>query len=123
VPQLNFGGAHASMTTSAAAGRIIQLGNGVIIATGRITLTAKGSSTGSATITGLPTNAGGIEGNVHFSYYTNLASITSVPFGYVAAGGATITLLNSGAASIASLSEANFTNTSDFIFAVVYNTN
>lgn len=57
-PALKFGGASVGMTYSTQSGRFTRIGN-VVTFWIEILLSAKGSSTGSATITGLPYTANG----------------------------------------------------------------
>jgi hypothetical protein len=54
---LLFGGANTGMTYSAQTGLYTKIGNAVVFSI-RIVLTAKGSSTGNASISGLPFTAG-----------------------------------------------------------------
>ncbi len=56
-PNLLFGGANTGMTYSAQTGLYTKIGNAVVFSI-RIVLTAKGSSTGNASISGLPFTAG-----------------------------------------------------------------
>ena len=102
------------MTFSLRSGSYTKIGNRVFFE-GRVTLTAKGSSTGAAKITGLPFTAGSY-GACTIGYYANLASISGVALAYVDTGAATIQLQNGNAATSAALTDANFTNTSDVLF-------
>lgn len=113
-PGLTFGGGSTGMTFSVRSGSYTKIGNRVFFE-GRITLTAKGSSTGVAKITGLPFTAGNY-GACTISYYANLASISGVALAYVDTGAATIQMQNGNAATSAALTDANFTNTSDVLF-------
>ena len=121
-PQLNFGGAHVSMTTSLASGTHQILGD-VLIASWRITLTAKGSSTGNATITGLPTNCGTREGPISVGYYAAMASITQIIGITGSPTASSFSLFNGGAAGVTNLTDVNFTNTSDILGTAICNLN
>jgi hypothetical protein len=76
-PGLTFGGGAVGMTFSARSGSYVKVGPLVFF---RIdfTLSAKGSSTGSAVITGLPLAAGATAdfASTAFGYIANLSSIT-----------------------------------------------
>ena len=113
-PAITFGGASVGITYSLQSGSYTKIGNRVFFE-GRVTLTNKGSSTGVAKITGLPYTAGNY-GACTISYYANLASISGVALGYVDSGDTTIQLQNGNAATSATLSNSNFTNTSDLLF-------
>jgi hypothetical protein len=119
-PQLEFGGASAGMTGTFT-GWWIQAGP-LVIAGFIITLTAKGSSTGAAVITGLPvpqSSASG--GSATINYHQNLA--TSPAFEcYVGGtyGLGSITLGKSGGTSQANLADTDFTNTSTIEGVAVY---
>lgn len=124
-PSLQFGGAAVSMTYGTQSGDFVKIGN-LVIATFDITLTAKGSSTGNASIAGLPFTvhnsgpAGGTGGII--ANYANLASLTGAPGTQGSANGTTLSINQTGAAGSASLTEANFTNTSTIIGNLVYYT-
>jgi len=80
-----------------------------------ISLTAKGSSTGSTTITGLPfTNASG--GNENYAttiaFMYNGASLTGPLMPRVGIGSTTIDVFQNGATGYATVSQANFNNDS-----------
>jgi hypothetical protein len=118
-PALKFGGASVGMTTSTAAGEYIQMDLRTMHVSLRITLTAKGSSTGSATITGLPqTLAGSVGWAGEVGYYTGMASVTSGVKWLIS--GTTISLLVGGATGVASATDANFTSTTDIILSAYY---
>lgn len=116
-PQLQFGAANVGMTATAV-GTYTRIGSLVFIKA-RITLTAKGSSTGVATIAGLPVAAAAENQAVSIAAYANLASITA-PFGQILSASSAIGLLQHGAAAPANMSDANFTNTSVIVISGVY---
>lgn len=113
-PTLLLGGAAVGMTGTFA-GTWTRIGREVICRF-RIVLTAKGTSTGAATIGGLPfiVNAdptnNGAGGACHI--YSGMATLTSFPHVAVTPGAQTAALVESGAAADAALTDANFTNTS-----------
>ena len=121
-PALKFGGNAVGMTTSATDGSYVKVGQLVYVAL-RIVLTAKGSSTGSATITGLPFATSGVFTGVNLHYY--LALTTSVAFvsGYMDGGGTTVRLTYipaAGATSMSNMSEATFSDTTTLIMSCSY---
>lgn len=123
-PTITFGGGSTGLTYAAngQVGRYVKVGK-LVYVTGRIVLSAKGSSTGSAVVDGLPfTTANVFNGqNVNLiGYYSNLASISLAVTGLVNTNATTFSLYQGGAASVAALTHSNFTNTSDFIWGSSY---
>jgi hypothetical protein len=123
--QLAFGGASVGMTGTFA-GRYTRIGN---IVTGRIsiTLTAKGSSTGTATITGLPytiKNAAG-GGSYPLPIVSNAVAIGA---GYIwaatpALGGTSFTMNaygQNGSGTLLTVNEAQFNNNTNIEFDFTY---
>lgn len=113
-PALTFGGAAVGMTYSVQTGTY-RIAGGVLHFEINITLTAKGSSTGNAEIslpTGLPGPLGiqANSGSGDFSVYAAMASISSPVARPVSA--TSLRLTTQGAAAVANMTEANFTNTS-----------
>jgi hypothetical protein len=91
-PSLKFGGANVGMTFTAQIGYISRLGNGQVDAYFNIVLSAKGSSTGAATITGLPlTNKLNVLGDCSIGYYSGMVGISTIKL-YIGSGSSTITL-------------------------------
>lgn len=114
-PVLAFGGASVGITYAVQAGSFVKTAQ-MCVATFRITLTNKGSSTGIATVTGVlfgtPTTASGDIG-----YYTGMISATGLT-GYL--GGGTWNFTIPGATGIVAATDANFTNSSDIIVTLTY---
>jgi hypothetical protein len=108
-PAVAFGGASVGVTYGATNGATwVKIGKLVYI-TGRLALTAKGSSVGNATITGLPfaaavTNAG----HATLGLYSNVTTITGTLFANLANGSTTATLFTTPTTV---LTDANFQNT------------
>jgi hypothetical protein len=117
-PVLQFGGAAVGLSYSARTGTVRRIGNTVYFEL-RITLSAKGSSTGAVTITGIPIAADSAAGVTEIGYYSGMASISAIT-GRIASS--TIRLSNGGATATADLTDANFTNTSDIVISGVYHT-
>ena len=120
-PAISFGGGTTGITYSSQYGKYTKTGNMVTVS-GRIALTNKGSSSGTARITGLPyavasaTDAYGSKGTA--AYY-NTASVNG---GMFLVGEATTTLViqTATAAGMSNISEANFTNTTEIDFTATY---
>lgn len=119
-PGISFGGGTTGITYTTQQGSYTKIGRMVFVQ-GRVTLSAKGTSTGQMLITGLPFTS---NGNVHpawVGYYNNLATVVGGVDGYVAASSTTIALVSEGTASVANLTDVNATNTSDIVFSALYN--
>jgi hypothetical protein len=118
-PVLKFGGANTGMVTTNA-GFYCRIGP-LIIANFSLLLTAKGSSTGQATITGLPfADATGNGGNCAISVFTNLSGLTGAPNGRITLNGSTIILQQTSAANSVDLTDASFTNTTNLYGTATY---
>lgn len=118
-PTLTFGGAAVGMTYTTQTGLYVKVGPLVFIDM-LIVLSAKGSSTGNASISGLPfTNQSGVQTGLSVSNYASMASMTS-PGAYVASSDTTITPFNFGATSNTVLTHANFGGTATFRLAGCY---
>ena len=121
-PALAFGGASTSITYTARSGTYTRIGTLVAI-TVYIELSNKGSSTGNATISGLPLTASGDS----FGMIGQVDTI-SLPYLYyvgafnVGSGTTLITLYasNSTGSGLQNLTQANFNNTSIMRFQSIY---
>lgn len=109
-PDLTFGGGATGLTYSSRTGVYTKIGN-LVFAALNIALSAKGSSTGVAIISGLPFTVQGVAPSVVFSNYSGMAGLTTF---VGVASVTTVVLQNTGAAACAQLTQANFTNTSYF---------
>jgi hypothetical protein len=112
-PALKFGGSSVSMTGTYA-GKYVKVGK-VVYYSLSITLTAKGSSTGNTTITGLPfTNASG--GNENYSttiaFMYNGLGLTGPLMPRVDLGLTSLDVFQNGATGYATVSQTNFANDS-----------
>jgi hypothetical protein len=124
-PQLKFGGNSVSMTYSVQSGSYTKIGR-LVYATCRITLSNKGTSTGSASITGLPFTSG--SGNANYSagafgYVETVGngsrwSVLQLP---VQDAATTLIMLRYYTGSATSdHNEASFNNNTDFIIFTSY---
>lgn len=114
VPQLQFGGANVGMTDGGKWGFYIRFGP-LVFVTCWIILTAKGSSTGNATVAGLPfasTPGTGRKWILQGQITSPDPSMTGVFHGYIAANNTAISLAQQPFAStFANISNAHFGNT------------
>lgn len=110
-PTLTFGGASVGMTYSLQEGHYTRIGNRVFFDL-NVILTAKGSSTGTATVNALPF-ANAATSNVALTgQYNNVTLGSNLEVQQSVGSGATavsFSLLNSG--TVSGVTETNFTNT------------
>jgi len=117
-PALYFGGAAVGMTYSGRGGNYVRAGNAVLFA-GFMALSAKGSSSGNAVISGLPVTPSGDTSiaNVFFSgmatNWINVVAYTSSGLLYLAG-------TQAAAASLSILSHTDFGNSSTLFFSGMY---
>jgi hypothetical protein len=119
---LTFGGGSTSLTYSVQTGYYMKVGR-IVTATIYVLLTNKGSSTGNATLSGLPYTALGNNAYAAGSLHLSVISFSGFPQAYVVTGSTFAYLgqtADSGTFSI--LTNSNFSNNSGFIFTVTYQT-
>lgn len=123
-PALKFGGASVGMTGTFTGVRR-RVGKLTFI-TIRITLTAKGSSTGAATITGLPeAAAAACYAGLAVNYAANLGVSVASLVPYIGSSTSVISLTYfpaAGATGVTNMIESSFTNTTDIILSGCYPT-
>lgn len=120
-PSLRFGGADTGLTYTARYGAYFTIG-GLLIAFAQIELSNKGSSTGAATIVGLPVasiNTANFYVPVYLQAYAVAGGFIE---GNIAPGASTISLYSLASGTRAALTNAEFTNTSTFQIATIYQT-
>lgn len=110
-PGLAFAGASVGMTYSAQTGTYTKIGR-VVLCNIRVNLSAKGSSTGAATITGLPFTPASI-GSAPISYYSAMSGLSGPPGVLVDSFASGLRIYNPGATGSTALTHAAFTDTSD----------
>lgn len=114
-PALKFGGAATGMTGTFAGNW--QMFGRVVTGNFRIVLTAKGSSTGASSITGWPfnhiTDATGSSCGGIVNWYINMAALNGHPSIGADSGTSTLYLWDALATTVAQLTDAHFTNTSE----------
>jgi hypothetical protein len=120
---LTFGSANVGMTTAATDGGYTKVGN-LVTCTGYFALSAKGSSTGDAVITGLPFTVSSINAGYSALSIRNIRiSFADVLEGNTVKAGTTVALTETtNAGAISSITDGNFTNDSGFIVSVTYRT-
>jgi hypothetical protein len=116
-PTLLFGGAAVGMAGTFT-GRYTRLGRLVSVDI-IIILTAKGSSTGAATIGALPFTAAASPGSTGNIVAFTLAAVTA-PNAAVAAGTTSITLRDFTGSTSVAMTDANFNNTSIITLSLIY---
>lgn len=115
-PVLNFGGATTGITYGTQSGVYWRLGAATLIRCW-ITLTSKGSATGTATITGLPVASTVSLWPAAF-YFDNMATMTTA---HVIVSGSAISLYRHAyTASAGFVTDAYFTNTSTVVITGIY---
>jgi len=119
-PRINFGNANVGMTGTFN-GRYTKVGRAVTVS-GIVALTAKGSSTGDATLAGLPfTSVNAVGEYTSVSLRLDRVSFLNVPCGYVAPNGTIVNLeqITTGG-TVSPLTDANFINSSVLIWNFTY---
>ena len=122
-PALSFNTASVGMTYLRRSGFYTKHNN-VVTAPFEVFLSAKGSSVGAATLSGLPFVSSTLQGDygVFFLWYQSMAGVVAAPHGVANLNSTMITLNQGGAVSVAPLLDTNFTNASRLIGTVVYRT-
>lgn len=115
-PGITFGGAAVGVTYNAnRGGSFTRIGNRVFFEA-RLRLSSKGSSTGSASITGLPytfSSSGNVTESPCAADYSGLTGLTGALFGAPTSGATSIGLYQTDAAATVPVTDANFTNSAD----------
>jgi hypothetical protein len=120
---LTFGGASVGMTILTNNGAYTKVGN-LVTCTGYFALSAKGSSTGDAVITGLPFTVSNTNGGYSALSIRNIRiSFADILDGNTVKDGTTINLNEAtNAGVISAINNANFADNSGFIISVTYRT-
>lgn len=114
-PTLLFGGGSTGMTYTTRVGAYTKIGRLVYI-TARITLSAQGSSTGTATISGLPyVNNTTVSTPIVMHSNNLVAGVTSPPWSAIAPSTSVLSLIKFATGTASNMAETDFTNTSDLI--------
>ena len=121
-PALNFGGNAVGMTYAATpAGRYTRIGR-TVFATGSLALSARGSSTGAATIDGLPLAAAndGIPQSAPIGHASGIMGVSGAVIALLPANASQLSLYQSGNGSAGLLTQVHFSNSTSLTFSVVY---
>jgi hypothetical protein len=123
-PTIKFGGSSTSITynSSQTHGFFTRIGQ-LVHVTCRCTLTNKGSSTGAATLAGLPYTLNSSEGRQApcAVIYANAITFANTPAAYAGAGGTAVYLQEvTEGGTRTDLTDANFANDSDISISVTY---
>jgi hypothetical protein len=121
-PALNFGGAAVGMTyATTPAGRYTKIGR-TVFATGSLALSAKGSSTGSATIAGLPFVSAndGIPQSAPVGLASGMSAVSGAVLATLPPNVSRLSLYQSSNGAGSGLTQSNFGNSAALTFSVVY---
>jgi hypothetical protein len=119
---VSFGGASVGVTYAANAGTYTKIGRKVTV-NGYLQLSSKGSSTGTAELTGLPFTIGAGTGNYSSAAFSNVASVTFTAYPSIRADVSTTkgTFLDTSVLGVlTSMNDVNFSNSSTFIVSITY---
>lgn len=121
-PTVQFSGASVGITYGAATlGRYTKIGR-LVTASGIVTLTSKGSSTGGAQIAGLPFTSlnDSIFSSCAVGYAANFSSVTGAVLAGILANSNKVTMYHSNNGAAVALTNSNFTATTTLYFTVSY---
>lgn len=120
-PAVTFGGGSTGVTYTNQVGRYTQIGNRVAFSL-RMTLSAKGSSTGTAHIEGLPftTSSASNSFTACSVYGTNFSASTNSLTGLTGIGVSYLSLVTFAAGTRTVMDDTYFTDTSDMVISCVY---
>lgn len=121
-PGITFGGAAVGVAYGASnGGRYTRVGR-LCVATFLLQLSSKGSSTGAAQITGLPfaAIASPVLSSLAVGWAASIAGASGTVQGSLANGGTSVSLYASSGGASSSLSNANFTNSSQVQGVLIY---
>jgi hypothetical protein len=119
-PRFLWGGNAVGATYSTQFGRYLKIGK-LVFVSGRLVLTARGSSTGNAEVADLPfpCASSGWSG-IHLFADTGWASLNGFQSGFVNASDSNVLLYHPGGSGSVRLTNGNFTNTTSLIFSGCY---
>lgn len=121
-PTISFGGASVGVTYgSPTSGRYTKIGR-TVIATGSVTLTSKGSSSGAAGLGGLPFSSAndGVYNAVTVGFAAGFASVTGAVTATLAPNFNRASLYHSNNGAGVGLSNSHLTNTTQIIITAIY---
>jgi hypothetical protein len=122
-PGVLFGGSATGLTYNSQTGRYIKIGS-LVVCWIRLDIDQKGSSTGTATLTGLPftvLNENTQLGGGVATRFAAMSGLTGFPGIRLNANATTGTFITGGATGSADLTDANFNNSASMYLTVSYN--
>jgi hypothetical protein len=114
---VSFDSATTGITYTGTSGEYVKIGN-LVTAVGKFTLSSKGSSTGTARITGLPFDVGGVSSSP--SLRLENISFADHPTGYAGSGSAIVITETSNAGVSTTVDDTNFSNNSAITVSFSY---
>lgn len=120
-PAITFGGGNTGIAYTTQFGRVERNG-GLVVVSGQILLSNKGSSTGVVRVTGLPVTSDGTANFLHpvLLRLDGMSSISGSIQGLLTTNSTEFRIEHLGTGTAAELTHANFNNTSQIVFKVVY---
>jgi hypothetical protein len=121
-PEVKFGGASVGVTYSSQTGTYVKIGD-LVYVTGFVTLTSKGSSTGTFTITGLPFTSDNIGlQNIGQPWMQNMSGLTlGIASSLISANSTTVNFYyQASTTGLQSMSDSNLTDSTTIYLAGVY---
>jgi hypothetical protein len=118
-PSLTFGGGSTGMTYGTRTGVYVRVGSLVFFSL-NIVLTAKGSSTGVAVISGLPVAASSAAYTAPATYVDGMSSISGAIVALIAPSASACAIYQTATGSTAQLTNSNFTNATNVFLSGVY---
>lgn len=117
-PTLQFGGASVGITYGTRVGKMTKIGRQITLSF-TIILTSKGSSVGTASIGGMPENIAVASAGI-CAYHGNMSGLTGFVSILASSGANVLVLYTGGATGAASISNTNFSNTTELYGSVSY---
>jgi len=121
-PTITFGGANTGITYTRQVGLYAKIGQ-LVIAQCNIQLSSKGSSTGDARLASLPFTlnaAGSYQAGGNVGYFINFDAAVNILFFTGEGNTTTARIWRQNSTAAASVTDAGFTNTSEFVATIIY---
>lgn len=120
-PAITFGGGNTGITYTTQFGRVERTG-GLVVVSGQILLSNKGSSTGAVRVTGLPIASDGTANFLHpvVVRLDTMSSISGSIQGLLTTNSTEFRIEHLGTGTAAELTNAHFNNTSQIVFKIIY---
>lgn len=122
-PELQFGGAAVGMTYAVQSGRYTKAG-AIVVAECQITLSAKGTSTGTATVIGLPfTPQGTVRARISFNNAASALNASGIEIEFPGSTTGTLRLLGDSGTAYSGITDGVVANNTEILFTLTYITN